>query len=133
MTHDKFMDLWRFSIVKGDSNTLWQAIEADREAIRAEVRQEVPKDHFKPGEILEVETAPGKWTKCVVEVRGPGKELVFGKVRRPPKIRTMTREEKIQKLRENIRTDRWLLNELKEATIDDLCQAFDIKTEVADE
>lgn len=102
----------------------WGAIEADREAIRAEAREE----------FRDVSTLRGVSSEMVRYALGglnamPGTTLYM---RRPPKKRAMTREEKIGKLKEHLAMQHaWLPDKLKdEETTDDLCRAFEIPTEV---
>ncbi len=59
---------------------LWELIEYDR--------AELLKDRYQIGEILEVETSPGKCIDAIVSVRDKFERLVFGKVRRKPRSLT---------------------------------------------
>jgi len=114
---------------------VWQAIEADRDTIRTQAREELLKDHFKIGEGVIVEVSGGiKGTVCVCMAHKLSEHaLTYGQspVRRPTKQRPMTREDKIARLKEHFdKSKQWLPAELKDATLDDLCAVFEIPTEI---
>jgi hypothetical protein len=119
-------------VVGKDVSGLCALIESDREAVRAETREELLKDHFKQCEVLEGRTFDSRpWRKMKMVLVPDGNYGFVPHVRRPAKKRQMTREEKVKKLREHFSNKHaWLPDELKDATLDDLCQAFEIPTEV---
>jgi len=116
---------------------IWARIESDREAVRAETREEVLKDHFKGGErLLWTDDSHKEHSGRFGFIEDGSEEvLTYGAsgsdFRRPAKKRPMTREEKIKKLKERFANQyAWLPDELKEPTLDDLCRIYNIPTEV---
>lgn len=126
------------------AKALWANIESDREAIRAEVREEMLKDHFRIGENVILRDSIGRDIPGQVVIRESKEVNAFihaydntCSVRRPPKMRQMTREEKEKKLRENSiyghSGNGWILQDMKDSTLDDMMRIHELKTEVADE
>ena len=113
---------------------IWTRIEADREAVRAETREDVLEDHFKIGEIAQYKSATqGEWNNVRI-VGQTLNDLLLVKlgshhlIRRPAKKRQMTRKEKVLALRDF--GTLMNLDMLKDSTIDDLCACARIPTEV---
>jgi len=74
----------------------WRLMQADREAIRAEVREEVMKDHFRIGENVILRDSIGRDIPGQVVIRESKEVNAFihaydntCSVRRPPKTRPM--------------------------------------------
>lgn len=159
----------RINGARPDALAVWAKIEADREAIRAEVlkevmtppftnkkgneayhrwaidqaraetREELLQTHFMLRETVEFQNQKnGSWIKGQLVIReNSGQALRLWSdpvsIRRPPKKLAITREEKIKRLKEHLANQfAWLPGELKDATIDDLCHAFEIPTEVSE-
>lgn len=116
--------------------SLWDRIQSDREAIRAEVTasvtEELLKDHFKIGEKTEA-FYKGGWVKGVIACTDSTHKANVN-VRRPPKTRPMTREERIEALynlnRPITSFGKSYLEKLTNQTIDELCIVDCINTEV---
>lgn len=125
----------------------WQAIEADREAVRAETREEVLKDHFKLGEWLEM-THPINDSDRNIQVlpvfHREALHATLG-VRRPAKKRPMIRDELIDQLSElkvsveidrptgyYLSASRDILSKWSRDTLADLSVAFGLPVETAE-
>ena len=109
---------------------LWELIESDREAIREEAREEMRKDHFKIGEEVECGKTYAYEGIVVAMASDGGSPWIVGEfVRRPQKMRPMTREELIHEI--IARTD-WLMRfeELSGDTLDRMAEDLGIPTEV---
>lgn len=81
-------------------NAVWAHVEADREAIRAGVREEMLKDHFRIGENVILRDSIGRDIPGQVVIRESKEVNAFihaydntCSVRRPPKTRKMTDDE----------------------------------------
>lgn len=116
---------------------LWKAIEADREAIRAETREELLRDHVQIPPFEDWPKSAKSIQLAFKLIHGNGQESIAWagdtpEIRRPLKKRARTREEKVNELKAHLaRQHAWLPDALKEeSTIDDLCRAFEIPTEV---
>ena len=78
----------------------WKMIEADREAIRAETREELLKDRYFPGESVEL-LVEGRWVAGTIIARQFGKSeqtRAPEEIRRPPKKRSMTSVEMVEEI-----------------------------------
>jgi len=105
-------------------------IEADREAVRAETREEILKDHFKIGEYVEYQTIDRRWHIMEVTLKyGDGTSLL-GDVRRPAKKRPMTDNELRAAFKASERSAQYVADRLKAATIRDIMEAYGLPTEV---
>jgi len=83
-------------------NAVWAHVEADREAIRAGVREEMLKDHFRIGEDIVYDSArDGSQREGYVWINDKHESSLSGlavamfnhNARRPPKTRKMTDDE----------------------------------------
>lgn len=86
-----------YHLVDTAIDEIWKAVQEDRE----ELRKEILKDHFMIGESLDVMGIDG-WVRCEMVARlSQDQDDYFtgrrssNKVRRPPKTRPLTRDEKI--------------------------------------
>lgn len=122
--------------VEETHKNLMAAIEADREAIRAETREELLRDHFKIGEVVEHEYQEGKWRKTTVWINSAGKGPDPIVVRRPPKKRAMTTLEIVRAVGSLYKSGWELLDEIVESKktprdeLLDIAAANHIPTEV---
>ena len=91
---------------------VWPAIEADREAIRAEVREEVLKDHYANGERVEVMDESGQWVNGMFKALPTSKLEVrlCPKVRRPPKMKPMSTVEMANEMVIHYETNNMVVN-----------------------
>jgi hypothetical protein len=121
------------------ADTIFSAIESDREAVREETREEMRKDHFKIGERLQVNAS--SWKDGTVSFHSDSGFFIIEPpetgflYRRLPKMRSMTRDEKIRLCKENghFPSLHLIWNDLKDETIDDLFRACGLSTEVPTE
>ena len=100
LTYQSMIERVRIGLI----SQLWSDIQADREAIRAEVTasvtEELLKDHFKIGEkvLFTPFDDEVKGVVCAYDMDGLVTSWAPKSCRRPPETRPMTREEKINTL-----------------------------------
>lgn len=92
----------RINGARPDALAVWAKIEADREAIRAETREELLRDHFKIGEAISYDSATdgserNGHVRIIDDMSEDGGDEYFVQwkhnARRPPKKRAKTDEE----------------------------------------
>lgn len=111
---------------------IWTAIRLDREAIRAEVTEELLKDHFKIGE--KAELLSDFWERVTFGFKTKDGYFIDDvsngsfHFRRPPKTRPMTREEMVKAT--DIDNVFLIASQLKTETLFDILKASNISTEV---
>lgn len=127
-----------YTSVETAIDEICKAVQLDRQRVRDEAIAEVKRDHFRIGEDVEVAERPGTWVKGIVcGVQSRGGMFVVGQipdhVRRPPKTRPMTREEKIEALLKRFTPQQVCEGIGTDDGIDAYCELSKIETEVIDE
>lgn len=106
---------------------LWLLIEADREAVREETRAEILKDHFRLDEVVLFKVndhdASGK-----VGIIGENRHV--RNVRRPPKMRAKTREEKKTGITDKMGRSYAWIEKISDEFMDEIATYYGIPTEV---
>jgi len=134
-------ELQQWLIKGGDTGwmigDMWDRIEADREAVREEVRAEWIMTYYAPGERVQVYNVMlGKWVDGIAGASDRDGGLNWtdpSTIRRPAKKRPMTRKEMIDAISNpgrNIHDPSFRpLDIMKDETLIDICHAYNIPTE----
>ena len=122
-------------------NRIWPRIESDREAVREETREEMRRDHFKKGELVQFRHTNGNaWqrgTVCVCRTDADFKPIDNSEgmyeVRRPPKTRQMNGPELIIAIRNGTGLRQGGLIRLGMTSLLSMAHDLGIPTEVPDD